>query len=149
MTLRTLSTRVAQVAAAAVLGAGLVMSNAPAASAATGTYGWASNGTSCYGSYINGGTLAGGKFRWELFYSSANGGTNCIKMYNNTGVKQRMAVKVESGNHDRGAYDENYYVSYAGASRIHGVGNRCINFYANVTYNGQYFGIERYNVHCG
>ncbi len=147
--MKTLKSKVLAGAAAVAASVGLTLATAPGALAATGTSGWASTGSSCSGSAISSQYLAGGKFKYVLSYSSANGGTNCLKLYNYTGQRTYMQVKLESSDYKAMAWDDGNYSQYAGAVRIHGVAGKCINQYVGVSWGGHFYTADRYNVHCG
>jgi hypothetical protein len=98
------------VSLAATAGLGLVA--APAASAAAqGAYGCAGSEIDTYNIKDTDGSVWG---TLHLFYSSANGGTNCVvnvarKYY---GQKQLLEVSIRQG--DRFKKQEDYFYEYAG-----------------------------------
>lgn len=142
--------------AATLVAIGALMSVAPTTAEAAQGAKNGSIGTTCPGSYIGGGALrdANGKalpFRLDIFYSSANGGTNCAKLYNNSGVRTLMEVKIEvtgdPGNYY--AFDSDKYISYAGAARVYKTAGRCINVWSGAMYQGKYYAKDYEHAFCG
>lgn len=106
---------------------------------------------SCKGSYVGGTdprSSAAQKFRVDVFYSSANGGTNCVIFYNNTGVRSAMRLKVETADFRSYATDVGNYISYAGPVAVSGTAKKCINVWADVTYRGQTLNYDLSNHFC-
>lgn len=125
----------------------LIATAVPAAHAAGGTTG---NGTLpgyCAGNYVGGRT--NGPFRLDVFYSSANGGTNCAILYNNAGVRVPMEVKISSTNFVNSAWDQGNYISYAGRVAINGTAGKCIHLWGGASYRGTYYSVDKENAFCG
>lgn len=138
-------------AATAIGSAALLVATVTPAHAETisqATQGWASIGTSCAGSYVGG--RSNGPFRVDVFYSTTNGGTNCAKLYNNSGTRTYMELKLEKY---QGAYaaawDTGRYISYAGAVRVHGAAGSCVNVWAGANSGGRYYDLSIEGRFCG
>lgn len=79
---------------------------------------------------VSGSTIFG---RTELWYSSANGGQNCVITYTNSpGAWTEVHLLVDDNDNrradagDRGAGDSGYYDSYAGASYRNSTDGHCV-----------------------
>ncbi|MER8073138.1 hypothetical protein ABTZ59_33250 [Streptomyces sp. NPDC094034] len=107
---------------------------APTASAAG--YGCSGNLIDSYDVRTDGGTKWGVAY---LYYSTANGGTNCaavVDTYWGTGTTKLMVANIwrcTAGTQpggtcyiDQQSHDDGYYTSYAGPVSVTGTANRCI-----------------------
>ncbi len=133
-------------ALAAVSALALITTTAPSASAATYTGGNGSTPSTCAGSYVGGKVARDSAqrviLRLEVFYSSAKSGTNCAILYNNTGKRIPMQLKVESRDFKNYAIDTGNYVSYAGRVAISGTAKKSINIWAGATYQGKSYSLD-------
>ncbi|MFI6490586.1 hypothetical protein [Streptomyces sp. NPDC050564] len=135
------------VSLAATAGLGLVA--APTASAAAqGAYGCAGSEVDTYNIKDTDGSVWG---TLHLFYSSANGGTNCVvnvarKYY---GQKQLLEVSIRQG--DRFKKQEDYFYEYAGPVSLTGMDGHCVTVSGWVTSpsGSKAVGDQWADVHCG
>ena len=123
-----LRTRIASGIVAAVSALALIAATAPAAEAGGATKGNGTLPSRCSGSKV--GEKKKGKFHLEVYYSSANGGTNCAIFYNNTGQQQLLNLKISSLDGRNLAEDNDFYYKYAGPVAIRGTKGKCINVVA-------------------
>ncbi len=136
----SIRTRLATGAIAAASALALITATAPAAEAGTSRGGTGTLPSYCAGNYVGG--KSNGGFRLDVFYSSSNGGTNCAILYNNTGVRVPMQLKIESFDYRDYALDTGNYVSYAGRVAIGGTARECIRIWAGATYGGRYYNLD-------
>lgn len=148
MSLRTHLTRVALVA---LSGLALLAPTATDAHAAFSTSGpGTSVGTSCSGARTTYNYPSGVPFKLEVYYSKSSGGTNCVKLINNSGKTTYMRVKLEvPANNWAYALDTGYFRYYAGAVRVHNTSGKCINVWSDVQHNGRYYKLDLERAHCG
>lgn len=103
----------------------------------------------------------------DLYYSSANNGTNCVKTTSagpSAGVAKFMLAKVyrctgpagsncsdNTGGFDQRDEDKGVFESYAGPVSVTGTSGRCVSFVGLVTWGGQQNGAgsSPRAVHCG
>jgi hypothetical protein len=103
----------------------------------------------------------------DLYYSSANNGTNCVKTVSagpSAGVSKFMIAKVyrctgragstcvdNLGGFDQRDEDKGNFQSYAGPVSVTGTSSRCVSFVGLVTWNGREVsgGSSPKAVHCG
>ena len=135
--------------AAMALGIGLVGAAAPA-QAANQVISVTGNGTmasACYGKVRLSGKMPGGAVSYKVFYSTANGGTNCVVAYNHTGKKVNMSVYIANhGTRKNSAYNLGTFSSYAGAATIKKTNGKGIDFQVLATYNGKNYNVYKTNV---
>ncbi|MGI5377110.1 hypothetical protein ACQEV2_23270 [Streptomyces sp. CA-251387] len=121
---------------------------APSASAAADAYGCPGSQIDTYNIKDENGSTWGSIY---LYYSSANGGTNCVinmtKKY--AGQRHYMDVKLwHSSDDDK---DEGYFYEYAGPALVTNSNGKCITlsgWVADPGYN-KIVGDQWQNVHCG
>ncbi len=107
-------------------------------------------GTSCSGAKTTYNYPSGAPFKLEVYYSTSSGGTNCVKLINNSGKTTSMRVKLEvPANNYAYAQDTGSYRYYAGAVRVHNTSGKCINVWSDVTHNGRYYKLDLVQAHCG
>ncbi|MDR0960436.1 MAG: hypothetical protein LBM23_08850 [Propionibacteriaceae bacterium] len=102
-------------------------------------------------SKIDSGTFAKGKARWELYYSNANGGTNCFLVRNLSGGEHNMTAAI-STLPQRGTWafgqDSGKYKSYAGGVTVTRAAGKCV--WIKGSYDGSPFNIGGGGgFHCG
>lgn len=103
----------------------------------------------------------------DLYYSSANNGTNCVKTTSagaSVGVTKFMLAKIyrctgaagsncsdSTGGFDQRDEDKGQFQSYAGPASVTGTSGRCISFVGLVTWGGYELGAgsSPRAVHCG
>ncbi|WP_129788958.1 hypothetical protein [Promicromonospora panici] len=103
---------------------------------------------------VSGMTIFG---RTELWYSSANGGQNCVVTYTNSpGAWTEVHLLVDDNDNrtvdstDRGAGDSGYYNSYAGASYLNNTDGHCVKVIGSVApRSGGSAGINTPFRNCG
>ena len=150
----TVRSRLSKLALATAATAGslemLVSSATPAEAAFSRSPYGTSVGTSCSGSKTTYNYPGGAPFAIEVYYSTASGGTNCVKLINKSGRYADMRVKLEvPANNYAYAQDVGYYRSYAGAVRVHNTNGKCINVWSDVVQSGKYYSRDLVQVHCG
>ena len=104
---------------------------------------YVASSSSCPGSRIDNGTWQQG--HWNLYYSSANGGTNCLVYFNDSGSTKRMIAWMRTSDYASGASDEGSYQSYAGAIVVRGTAGKCLDYRVEMSGKGKYFDKK----HCG
>jgi hypothetical protein len=130
------------VAAAGLIGC-LGVVQAPAASAAT----------SCTGSRIDSMPLKAGSAsagRAELWYSAANGGTNCVIVYDNLAGSHVIGAYIDRGN--AGGWDKSdvgTYQYYAGPISLTNMSGTCVSWGGNMYVGNSYYSAFQFNSHCG
>jgi hypothetical protein len=135
--------RVAVVVAVAGLVSGLAAVQSPAASAAT----------SCGGSRIDSMVLKAGSAsagRAELWYSGANGGTNCVIVYDNLAGSHVIGAYIDRGN--SGGWDKSdvgNFQYYAGPISLKNMARTCVSWGGNLYVGRTYYSAFRFNTHCG
>ncbi|CAG7571346.1 hypothetical protein FB554_3252 [Barrientosiimonas humi] len=146
-------------AAAAVVGAaatGIALApGAKADSSFTGPNGYISS--SCSGSLINSGRLYSSNgtrhstAQWRLYYSSSNGGTNCLVLNDNIWGSHDMTAAIRYAyNYNDGAKDSGVFANYAGASNLKNAAGRCIGITVSLTeHDGTVYSYNRESFHCG
>ncbi|MEU3664100.1 hypothetical protein AB0E77_30820 [Streptomyces sp. NPDC032940] len=140
--------RTAALLSGLLVAAGLNLVAAPSASAAAEAYGCPGSQIDTYNIKDENGSTWGSIY---LYYSSANGGTNCVinmtKKY--AGQRHYMDVKLwHSGDSDK---DEGYFTQYAGPATVTNSNGKCITlsgWVADPAYN-KIVGDQWQNVHCG
>lgn len=134
--------KLATVLASALTFAGFTFAAAPAAHAAG--YGCGGSLIDSYDVRTNGGT--GTKYgTLYLYYSTANGGTNCVATvdtYFGTGVKKYMEAYIwrcvagskpgQFCGTDQDDHDTGNFTSYAGPASVTGSASRCIRVYGRI-----------------
>jgi hypothetical protein len=102
----------------------------------------------------------------DLYYSSANNGTNCVKTTSagpSAGVTKFMLAKIyrctgragslcsDAGGFDQRDEDKGQFQSFAGPVSVTGTSGRCVSFVGLVTWAGQQIGggSSPRAVHCG
>lgn len=105
----------------------------------------------CPGSVINSGKVPGHPTAtWNLWYSSANGGTNCVKVYDNTGGSHFMEAMIRpAGNYHDGARDSGTFTTYAGGSAVKKMAGRCVGMTVAIEDNGKRYEKNVNSFHCG
>lgn len=132
---------------AATAGLGLVA--APTASAAVqGAYGCAGSEIDTYNIKDTDGSVWG---TLHLYYSSANGGTNCVVNVARKYSGQRHLLEVSIRQGDRFKKQEDYFYEYAGPVSLTSMDGHCVTVSGWVTApnNGKAVGDQWANVHCG
>ncbi|MBJ6639685.1 hypothetical protein H4K36_20780 [Streptomyces sp. DHE7-1] len=125
--------------------AGLSLATATNASAA---------GYGCSGSQIDSyNTTANGDV-WAtayLYYSSANGGTNCAVLVARkyAGVSHYMTVAINKSGSSTWKGNDGAFSSYAGPVTVTGTDGHCINLKFAEDNGGLWVGRDVNNVHCG
>lgn len=86
----------------------------------------------------------------ELWYSSANGGTNCVMTYDDSDGPAWMStsVKLSEWSEYPGA-DNGYYNTYAGPYSITGTNGHCVSFYGSIDKYGNTYSYKSEPTHCG
>ncbi|GAA3818788.1 hypothetical protein GCM10022206_66380 [Streptomyces chiangmaiensis] len=147
--------------ASALAFAGLSLVGAPAAHASG--YGCSGSLIDSYAVRTNGGT--GTRYgTLYLYYSTANGGTNCavtVDTYFGTSVKKYMEVYIwrcvagttagQFCDSDQSANDTGNYYSYAGPRSVTGTASRCIMVYGRIDnpYGSDVATASTVATHCG
>ncbi|MEU7057011.1 hypothetical protein [Streptomyces sp. NPDC046197] len=143
--MRTFLTGVIAMTAAA----GLSLVAAPAASALPeGAYGCSGNEIGTYAIKDTDGSTWG---TLHLYYSSADGGTNCLVNVAKKYYGQRHMIEVTIKQGDRGDSDRNhFYYEYAGPVHLNRMNGKCVTVSGWVTApnNGKAVGDQWTNVHC-
>ncbi len=88
----------------------------------------------------------------DIYYSTADGGTNCLVTRANNAGEGRKYMKAEIGPTDSAQtdVDENYYYSYAGPVVVTGTAGRCVTAYGEViATDGTSYRRALNGVHCG
>ena len=103
----------------------------------------------------------------DLYYSSSNGGTNCVKTISagpSSGVSKFMLAKIyrctggagstcvdNFGGFDQRDEDKGNFASYAGPVSVTSTSSRCVSFVGLVTWRGRQIsaGSSPKAVHCG
>ncbi|MDN3266595.1 hypothetical protein [Streptomyces sp. MA15] len=140
---------------------GFTFASAPAAQAAD--YGCSGSLIDSYSVRTNGGT--GTKYgTLNLYYSSANGGTNCasvVDTYFGSSVKKYMQVYIyrcTSGtnagqycDYDQSDNDTGDFYSYAGPASVTGAASRCIMVFGRIDHpsSGSVATASTLATHCG
>lgn len=100
-------------------------------------------------------TSSGGSVKGhvELWYSSANNGTNCVVTYDDTTGRNNMKAQIQvSGGSvrcDPSGCGWGYYETYAGPVTVTNTNGKCIWFYgAMVNYSTEYKYASGWS-HCG
>lgn len=145
MLLISFRTVAAAVAATFLAFGGMMFVATPTASAAT----------NCYGTRIDTmpmrhGTSTAG--RVELWYSGANGGTNCVIVYDVLAGSHTMGAYIDRGDADSGGWDKSdvdYYQYYAGPVLLYNMSRTCVSWGGNMYVGGNYYSAFRFNTHCG
>ncbi|WP_462417065.1 hypothetical protein [Kytococcus sp. Marseille-QA3725] len=111
--------------------------------------GYVSSG--CSGSWIDGGSVGSHPTaRWNLYYSSANGGTNCLVVHDNTAGSHYMEASVHpAGDYHTGAKDTGIFSTYAGGVNVTGMGGRCVGMHASIIDNWKTYTADIPSFHCG
>ncbi len=95
--------------------------------------------------------------RVELWYSAANGGTNCVITYNGTSGKRNMEAflkvdddgdRASADEDDRFAWDRDPYESYAGAVYWPRTNGKCVQWGGYVQVGMLYHGFKSRWVFC-
>ncbi|WP_454853110.1 hypothetical protein [Promicromonospora soli] len=97
---------------------------------------------SCSGTLLSSAPIKAGTKRLghvEIWYSSANGGTNCVETHNELGYAAytEAYLWVSDPGGARTAWDRGTYSSYAGASYIVNADGHCAKAKGVITYNGR------------
>jgi hypothetical protein len=141
----------------ALAAAGVVaVSAAPSASAVSRVGPNGSITASCSGGQINAGRVYDSSGRmhptaiWRLYYSTANGGTNCLKFWDNKSGTHFMATDIwYAGNYALRTSDWGYFPNYAGAVNIGRASGRCIGIEARIEDGGRTYKRIINSFHCG
>ncbi|AKU17256.1 hypothetical protein [Luteipulveratus mongoliensis] len=101
----------------------------------------------CKGSIVESGPLRNLYERkhgeWQLWYSSANNGTNCLMVFDRaTGSHQMDAGLAIKGAPGFGKEDSGTFSSYAGGIQATNTNNRCVWIQGSVTYPGSMGGLH-------
>ena len=121
--------------------------------AAVATAPEASAASSCHGTRIasmpmkSGAKKAG---RVELWYSPANGGTNCVIVYDKRAGKHTIGAYIDRRN--VGGWDKKdvgYYNYYAGPRSLRNMNGTCVSWGGNMYIGSRYYSAFRFNKHCG
>ncbi len=134
--------------------AGGLVATAPSAAADTGGYGpgalvgwcpgWVVGGRGAtdgrlYGT-VNGVRVAHPTAYWQLYYSPANGGTNCVMTFDNrpgssqmSAVASNPATQLRNGANLHWRWDLGSYTTYAGGAAIYQMNGKCVQAFASLT----------------
>lgn len=86
----------------------------------------------------------------EVWYSSANGGTNCVLVYDDAPGKHWMTVGVMIPKAGAKIHtDSGRFYTYAGPVKVTKTKGTCISFYAEVMNGGISYRQAINRVHCG
>lgn len=85
----------------------------------------------------------------EVWYSSANGGTNCVLVYDDVAGKHWMTVGVRLSNSLKTRSDSGRFYTYAGPVKLTKTKGKCISLYGEVMYKGVSYRRVLNKVHCG
>lgn len=88
-------------------------------------------GNAWIGSGCSGGVV--GQWSWDtgnakMYYSSANGGTNCLIAYNTSGSPMTMSVYLRDQWDADVAYDKGLYSQFAGSVHVGTTSSHCLYF---------------------
>lgn len=126
----------------AAVTAGTLVAIAPSASAA------GCSGTRISTMPLKAGTKTAGQA--ELWYSSSNGGTNCVIVYDQLSGSHDMAAYIDRGS--AGGWDKTdvgTYTYYAGPVSLTNMSGTCVSWGGDMIVGNTYYSAFRYNVHCG
>lgn len=92
--------------------------------------------------------------RVELWYSSVNGGQNCVMTYNSLAGSVHTEAEIfidddGDGDWDRNSWDRGNYSTYAGASYRDNTNGKCVWVYGQVSGGGYFDEFGSGWVHCG
>lgn len=85
----------------------------------------------------------------EVWYSSANGGTNCVLVYDDMAGKHWMTVGVRLSSGRKERTDSGRFHTYAGPVKVTKTKGKCISLYGEVKYKGVSYRRVLNKVHCG
>lgn len=110
----------------------------------------------CSGKWIDGGKVGSTKTgyhrtaRWDLYYSTANGGSNCLIVHDMTAGKHYMEAMIRPAYvfHD-GAKDTGTYNNYAGGVGLRHAAGKCIGITVSIRDNGHTYSRNVDKFHCG
>ncbi|MCI9888950.1 hypothetical protein JT358_10855 [Micrococcales bacterium 31B] len=88
--------------------------------------------TGCPGSIVERGSLNGGNYTYDTYYSSAAGGRLCMVLHNNTGKDRDMAADMTTFARGNSAYDTGIVYAYIGPVQLSNVEGKCIHATAYV-----------------
>lgn len=91
------------------------------------------SGRSCPGSPVRGSPfkISGGRGRVHLYYSAANGGTNCAWVDNLTGKPREMAIHLsQTSDYRHFSSNAGNFEKFAGSVRVTKLKGKCITLYA-------------------
>ncbi|MFV8187531.1 MULTISPECIES: hypothetical protein [unclassified Streptomyces] len=127
---------------------GLTVTATPIASAATqDAYGCAGTQVGTHNIKDTDGTVWGSIY---VYYSSANGGTNCAVNVSKVYVGQPHHMEVHLFLGSKVVSDSGTYSSYAGPVRVTGADGKCIDITGEVDApSGKSVAAGWYGVHCG
>lgn len=147
---------VAMMVCAVAGAAGCLLATAGGASAAPWVGENAFVGSSCPGSQIQSGKLRDSSGAahptavFRLYYAAANGGTNCLMVWDNkTGKHYMGAVVQETGRQVHAATDFGTYEYFAGAVGVTRMSGKCLDWAARIDDFGRSYAAHGYGVHCG
>lgn len=146
------ATRTMAVAGLAALG---VFASTTAAYAGGGTGGNGFRASGCPGSVLNtyplkSGTLAHPTARVKVYYSSANGGTNCAVVLDNKAGSHFLRVVIQNvpERPTNSASDYGTFTTYAGAVGIRNTNGKCVWVTATIRDNGRDYDFARWDWGC-
>ncbi len=85
----------------------------------------------------------------EVWYSSANGGTNCVLVYDDVAGKHWMTVGVRLSSGRKSHTDSGRFHTYAGPVKVTKTKGKCISLYGEVINKGVSYRRALNKVHCG
>lgn len=136
-------------AAACALGLTTAVPTGAQAESWSGPGGYVSSG--CSGTWIDGGSVGfHPTARWELYYSSADGGTNCLVVHDNAEGAHHMEASIHpGGDYHSGAKDIGTFTTYAGGVNVTGMAGRCVGIHASIVDDGATHSTDIGSFHCG
>ena len=102
--------------------------------------------------YTPANTLGDTQGSLKLYYSSANGGTNCVMLFDNAPGSHSMTVTLRRSDLNYQGSDSGVFETYAGGVLVPSTNGRCV-FVSGVLWMGTHsvdrFSVSKGPVHCG